>query len=363
MSPRPFGRLLPLALAGLAAACDIPSGPPILQQTWVVPGDSLEMNVSQLLPSTVGVASGGGAFVVAVAAPPAFGSTLGALCTQPACQSGGAVNAPVPAFTSPAGVLSRTVTLPAEVTSATVTAGTLNLQVTNNLGFDPLRPNGNTAPFGSIAVAFTTASGTTTTTIGGAAQALPNAAATSLAIPMPAGTYATSFTIALTLTVPAGQNADLAASNGISATAAVSGLTVSQASVVVANEPVSVAPSAYDLDDVDLADQVEGGAFLLDVENPFTASAALNLLIAAPAQAGSPAVNLSKPLAVAASPTSSATVSLTQAELRSLVGKQGVTIAVNGTATGTGAGNTVTVTPAQRLRIRTRIQLILNVGA
>lgn len=362
MIPRRSRRLVPLALLGLSAACDIPSAAPILQQTWMVPGDSLEMNVSQLLPPSVGVTGGGTAFLVSVPAPAPFTSTLGALCGQPACQSGGTVNAPIPAFTSPANALSRTVTLPAESPSATVTSGTLNLQVTNNLGFDPLRPNGNAAAYGSLAVAITNAAGTTTTTVQGSAQAIPNGATTLLAIPMPAGSYATSFSVTVSFTVPTGQNANLSASNGISVGASVSNLTVSQATVVVANEAVNVSPSAYNLDDVDLADQVEGGAFLLDFENPFTASAALNFLISAPAQGGQPAVNLSKPMAVTATPTSSVTVALTKPELQSLVGKQGVTIAVTGTATGTGAGNTVVVTPAQRLKIRTRVQLLLNIG-
>lgn len=363
-SPRAAAGAL-LLLAGALAACDIPTKAPILQQTWVVPADSVSVDVAQLLPAAITVNGAGTAFVVSVPAPGAFAATLGTLCPDAACQVPGTVVANVPAFTSGAGALTRTVTFPATVASATVTGGTLALSVNNQLGFDPLRPNGAlAAPYGSIAITITNgAASATTTLLGSPTLGIPNGVTTDLSVPVPAGVYAGSFTVSVVLDVPAGGPATLSASNAITVTPSVAGLTVSQAAVVVNNEAISTTPTAFDLADLDFADQVEGGGVLLDVTNPFTASAALTVEIFAPPQGGGPSVTVTKPLAIPATPTSSATVTLTKAELQSLVGKSGVTVSVSGAANGTGAGNTVAVTPGQRMMLRTNVQLILNVGA
>lgn len=353
-----------LATTGVVAACDnpLPSSAPILQQTWVVPGDSVTVGVSQILPAGVNLNGGGTAFVVST--PSAnLSTTLGALCGIAACQSTTTATVPVPAFTSGASTLSSTIAMPAGVTTATVTGGNVVLAVANNLGFDPLRPNGASAPYGRLIVTRTSGTATRTDTIGGATQAMPTGATTTLTLALPTGTWSGSLTFGLVFDVPAGGNATLNANNGLSLSASLQTLTVSAATVVVNNDAVNTAPSAFNLEDVDFADQVESGGFEIDVANPFTASAALTMQISAPAQLGQPAVSISKALAIAATPTSSTQVALTKAELQSLVGKANVTIAVNGTATGTGAGNTVSVSPAQKITMRTKIRLVLNVGA
>lgn len=349
---------------GVLAACEIPSEAPILQQTWVVPGDSVAVNVSQILPANIAVNVGGTAFFITMPAPVVISTTLGALCAQPACQSGGAVVAPVPAFTSPVGLLSNTVSLPATVTAATVTAGTMNVSVTNNLGFDPLRPNGTGAvAYGQVSVTITSGAVNATTNFNGATQAMPTAAITDLAVPLPTGAYTGNITVAVSVTVPAGNPASMSASNGFSVSSSVTGLSVSQATVVVTNESITTAPTQYDLEDVDFADQVESGGFILDITNPFTAAADVTLAISAPAQGGSPAVLINKNINIAATPASTVTIPLSKAELQSLVGKTGVAMAITGTANGTGAGNTVSVTPSARIILHTKVQLILNVGA
>jgi len=352
-----------LMLAGTLSACEIPSEAPILQQTWVVPGDSVIVSVAQILPVNVGLNVGGTAFAVSIPSPSVFNATLGSLCGQPACQSGATVVAPVPAFTSGANALTTTVAFPAGVTAATVTGGTLNLSISNNLGFDPLRPPGVVSPVSSIAVTLTSGTTTSTTTFTGATRDLPNAATSIFAVPLPLGAYSGSIAVAVRFTVPAGGNASLAASNSLSVSAAMSGLTVGQATVVVVNDVVNTSPSAFDLEGADFADQVESGGLLVDITNPFTASAAMTVVISAPAQGGGPAVSISKPLVIPATPTSTATITLSKVELQSLLGKSSVTLAVNGTASGTGAGNTVTVTPTQRMTLLTRVQLVINVGA
>ncbi len=351
-----------IALAAGIAACDVPSSPPIFEQTWVVPADSVEVNVSQILPTNVALNGGGTAFLVTVASPAAFATTLGTLCGQPECQAGAPVSAPVPAFTSSGAALTRVVPFPATVASATITGGTLALQVTNSLGFDPLRPNGASAPYGSLAITITNGATNTTTTFTGATQAMATGAVTNLSVPIPAGTYGTSFTVSAAFTVPAGNTATMAASNAFSIAPSVTGLTLSAASVVVNGEAISTTPTAFDLSDVDFGDEIESGAIKLDVVNPFTATATLQLFISAPAQGSSGPVDVVKNINIPATPTSQATVNLTKQEITSLAGKSGVTIRVVGTANGTGAGNTVSVTPAQVLKMLTSVQLVVRVG-
>ncbi len=363
LNARPAQRAAVLVLAGTLAACEIPSEAPILQQTWIVPGDSVTVSVAQLLPTNVGLNVGGTAFTVAIPSPSNFNATLGTLCGQPACQSGATVVAPVPAFTSGAGTLATNVTFPAGVTAATVSGGTLTLSILNNLGFDPLRPNGAVAPFGSFAVTLTSGATTSTTTFLGATRTMANAATTAFAVTLPVGVYTGSIAVSVTFTVPAGGNASLSSGNSLSVSAAMSGLTLTQAAVAVTNKLVNTSPSAFDLEGADFADQVESGGLLLDIVNPFTASASMSVVIAAPAQGGAGAVSISKSLTILGTPSSTATIILSKLELQSLLGKSNVTMAVTGTATGTGAGNTVTVTPTQRITLRTRVQLVLNVGA
>ena len=352
-----------LVLLGILAACEIPSEAPIIQQTWVVPTDSVTVSVAQILPANVALNGGGTAFVVSIPAPTVLSTTLGALCAQPACQSGATVVAPVPAFTSGAGALSSSVSFPAGVTAATVSGGTLNLTVTNNLGFDPLRPNGASAPYGSVSITLTSGATTSTTTLNGATTTLANGAVSVLPVTLPTGSYTGTIAVAVTFTVPAGGNASLSGANALSISSAVQNLTVSQATVVVNSDAVNTAPSGFDLSGVDFADQVESGGIILDVLNPFTAVATMSVVISAPAQLGAGPVSITKALNIPATPTSTTTLILTKPELQSLLGKNNVTLAVNGTATGTGAGNTVTVTPTQRITLRTKVQLVINVGA
>lgn len=359
-----LGRFVPsLALLGVAA-CDIPSEPPIFQQTWLVPADSVQVSVSTLLPADVSLTGGGTAFT-ATTPTVNFNATLSTLCGEPECQVPGDVVVPsTPAFTSPPGVLATSIAFPTGVQSVTISGGFLQVHVTNDLGFDPLRPNGASAPFGTITFEISSGALTASTTFTGTAvQGLADGTMRTFAIPLPTGAYAGTIGVDVSFDVPAGGAATLNAANPLAVEASLQSVAISSADVVVDAKSVSATPEAYDLDDVDLGDLIEGGGFVLTVVNPFNAQAALTLTLAAPAQGGDPAVNIVKQFDMFASNTSVVDVILTKGELQSLVGKSGVTIGVAGTATGTGAGNTVTVTPTSRITVRTQLSLTINVGA
>ena len=350
-------RLPAVLLAGLLAACEVPSAPPILQQTWAVPGDSSGIGVTELLPT--GVQVSGGSFT-ATTQPGTMSSTLAQLCGQPACQSATTVSAPVPAFS---GSLQQGIGFPSGVTNVTVSGGTLTLAIANTLGFDPLRPNGAAAPYGSAAVLVSSGATSRTQTFDGSTQAMPTGQTTTLSVALPTGAYTGSLTVMITFTVPAGGTASLRGSNAVAVTATVQGLTASSATVGLLNKPFSVAPTAFDLADVDFSDIVAGGELALRITNPLMAQAAATLTLSAPAQGTSGAVSITKPLPIPAGATQTTTIALTAAELRSLLGKTGVTIGLAGTATGLGSGSTVTVTPTQRIAVKSTIRLLLNAGA
>lgn len=355
----------PLLTLLALAACDIPSEAPIFQQTWVVPTDTVAVGVEDLLPSGLTLtASTPPAFSVSV--PDALiSTTFGDMCSEVVCQSPATVTAPVPAFTSPDGALSATISFPNGMLAATITGGTLRIAVTNGLGFDPLRPNGAaSAPYGSLEV--TIASGAVTSTqsiVGSPTLGMPSGQTTIYTIPLPTGVYAGTITVDAQLTVPAGDAATMQRDQVLGIVAGLQNLTVSQATVEVVAQAITTPASDFDLEDVDIGDDVVAGGLLLEIVNPFTATATLDLEIAAPAQNGAGAVSIQRTVNVAASSTTNRTIDLSQTELRSLLGKTGVSITTTGTVNGTGAGNGVTVLPTSEITIRTQLSLTINVGA
>lgn len=352
-----------LSAVAALAACDLPSEMPILQQTWVVPADSVTVGAADLVPDGVTVFDGA-VQTFEVSSPVInIATTLGEVCGQPECQVPGTVTAPTPAFRSADDLLAATLEFPAGITSATVIDGAFAFDVTNNLGFDPLRPNGNVAPYGELIVTITSGATTRTDTISGTMQAMPTGATSTYFLLLPEGTYTSSVDIALVFDVPAGQPADMNASNGLAIDASLDQVSLSQASISVVGEVINTTPSDFDLEGVDFGDEVESGALLLSIDNPLTATADLTMDLAAPAQNGQPAVLISRAISIPAQPTSTAEISLSAAEIRSLLGKTGVTISVSGAVNGTGAGNTISLTPGSRITVRSQLSLTLNVGA
>ncbi len=362
--PRRAPHAIALALlAGLPllAACDVPSEAPIFRQTWVVPADTVTVAAADLVPDGITISGNAFAFDTPGAT---FSATLAELCGEPACQAPGTVTAPTPAFTTAPGALASSVDFPAGVTSATSGGAIINIQITNNLGFDPLRPNGaGTAPFGTMTITVSSGTSEQVYTLNGATQSLANGLATPLVLLLPNGlTLAGALDVDVAFDVPAGGSATISGSNGIDVAVSVQEFLVTQATIAL-NETVLTDPTEFDLEDIDFGDEVQGGAILMDIVNPLTASGTFSAVIAAPAQDGQPAVTITKAFAIAAQPTSTATITLSQSELRSIIGKQAVNIRMDGTVVGTGPGGTVTVTPASEITVRTKLQFTIDIGA
>lgn len=359
-------RAVALASTVVFAACDLPTqGGPVFQQTWLVPGDSVTVSVTNLLPADVRIDSAAAPLAFTLQSQPGatIATTLGDICGS-ACTSLDGQTAPKPEFTSPDGTLGATVAFPTGVNAFALSGGILNFDITNDLGFDPLRPAaGDGVAYGHMVVTIASGLLTHTDTIQGSATlGIPTGGTTSLFLLLPTGTYADSLTVSLTMYSPAGDPVAIDSTRTLAVAASLRTLEMTSASVVVANRAFSTDSSAFDLSDVEGAENVEQGGLRLTIINPFAATAMLNLVLAAPAQNGEGAVAVARSISVPAAQTSSVGITLTKNELSSLLGKTGVTISSSGTVSGAGAGSTVAVTPTQEIKIRTQLQLTFNVG-
>src|SRR5689334_15650453 len=93
-------RSLSVALLAALSACELPTKLPIWNQTWLIPGDSASLGVSQLLPASGSITMSSVArqpvFALTVAAPASYSQTLGQISS--ACAAANGTTVPKPAF-------------------------------------------------------------------------------------------------------------------------------------------------------------------------------------------------------------------------------------------------------------------------
>ena len=159
-------------------ACGLPTEvpkAPILDVRWVVPTQSSRISVASLLPNGVTILPDSSGFTVAVPNSTVT-RTLSQDCS--ACVATNGLTAPQPAFVATASLSSS---LPAEITSSVLVGGALQVVMSHNYTFDPLRPNAAAAGARGYAV-ITVSDGSTVignNSINGATTGFgPNAALT-----------------------------------------------------------------------------------------------------------------------------------------------------------------------------------------
>ena len=333
-----------LPIAGLAAlaACELPTEAPIIDQRWVIPLDDATLSVSQLLPS--GVAVTGNAFSVSVN-PFSTHRTLGELCAT--CGPLHGATAPVPGF---AGNFALSQSLPADVSQATLTAGSVALAVHNGFSFDPM------AGGGTVTVTLTDGTGGPVLGQTVFSGSLPPGQARSQAITLNPGSVGATLAAAVVVNSPGGQVTTIDSGQRLTVTATPSGIRASSARVNAAGRSISFDPTDLDVEDIDsfITDRIENGAIVLAITNPFAVA------VSASVQIVYPGGTLAKPLAIGSAATSSATLSYTGEELRSFLGKPNVRLTGTGAVSPTAAP--VTVTPGQQVVITTKLDLTLRVG-
>ena len=338
-------RALPL-LALLTGACDLPTSLPKWDTQWQIPVKSTTLSVGQLLPSNVTITSDKSAFQVAVQ-PVTFGRSLAQMCGA-ACVGASGQTVPKPAFTA---TFADTLRLPADLSQATLTGGTVGIAISNGLGFDPIRPS---ATARGTAVLTLTSGGTTvgTLTLDGNTDALPAHATTTRTLTLTGGVVAGRIAVSLTLSSPAGDPVRIDANQQLNITATPQNVRLSDATVSVSQKPVSLQPVDLDVSDIDqsLVDHVKAGALLLTINNPFAVTGTMTLHITGPN------VNISKPIQLTAG-TTTQSVPFTQAEIQSILGKSGVSFTASGPLS---ASTAIKISPAQSASINAQLQLTLG---
>ena len=319
---------------------------------WIVPSQSTTIAVSNILPTGVSIVSDGSGFTVSASAA----SVTRALSQDcGACAAANGLVAPKPAFT---GNATAGTALPSDVASATLSGGTLQVNVTNNYTFDPLRPSAAAGSARGYAV-ITVTNGTSVLgkdSVDGAAFALPaNGGTLPRSIPL-TGTIsgASPITLTVVLNSPAGDPVLIDASRTIVVTATPTNLQVATANVAVVNKTITTSTN-IDLSGIDntITDHVLGGALLLTIANPFAVAGTLTVRLAP--SGGTPVIK-SVPLVAG---TSTPSVSFTQSEIKSLLG-HAVTLTISGAVNA--SSGTVSISPKQVVAVTTKLDLSIEVG-
>jgi hypothetical protein len=347
--PRGPTATLGIALLVLASACELPTSVPRIEQRWVVPAQSTTIAVADLLPAGVEILPDSSAFSL-VLGTSVMTRLLKDDCATCAASNGTTI--PKPAFS---GTSSANMLLPADLASATLSGGAMQVTISNHYNFDPLRPSATARGYFVVTVS------TGGTIIGkdsidGATTAMPSGF-TPLIRTIPfSGTLGASAPIAITATLssPAGDPVTINANSDFIVSATSVNLRFPSAALAVSNRQIS-STSTLDLSDIDesIRKRVDAGALQLDVDNPFNVAGTLTLQFSP--SGGQP---ISKSVALV-SGTSHPVIPFTQAELQPLLGHT-VTLTLSGPVSSTGGA--VVVSPKQAVVVTTRLDISLHTG-
>ena len=360
-APAPLGRVILLVTLAALSGCDYPTAAPLIDVRWVFPIDDQSLSVVELLPA--GVDTVGGSFAVDVD-PFTLNQTLGVLC--PDCIPLNGQTVPTPPFNF---TYNEIASLPTDVVSVEMESALFSLGIQNDLGFDPLRPAATRTGTMTITVFGTDINGDTLAIVvlDGATDALPNGMLTTVPVILGAGTATSTILTVIDLDSPLGDTpVPINVNNGLGITATVGTVLVSSATVNVDNLTVDIDEKQLELEDIDedFVSNIQIGALVLDVQNPFGVAISLVVEIGGGeiiCEAGdTPPCTLKRTLDIGSGPTSSATLSYTGAELQTFLGKTGVFFRGSGTVMS--PGGPLRVTPDQVLVIEATLDVELEIG-
>ena len=334
-------RMVSTAVAGclLFSGCEVPTDPPILEQRWIVPIEETTLSVDQLLPA--GVSVSGNSFSVSMD-PFSTGQTLGAACG--ACAALNGLTAPAPAFSTS---FDTSENLPADVTAATISSASIEIQIANGFSFDPI------AGGGSLTV--TISDGPSGAELGqiivdGATESLTAGATLMRTMSIGSASVGTAFFASVAIVSVGGQVALIDTSDQVTVTATITSLLVTSATVNVSSQSVEFDPEPLDVENIDtqLIDRIQVASLLLDIVNPFGISVAGTINIGP----------TSKTLTIGSGATSSTSISYTNAELRMWLGQPNINFSGSGTA----SGGSITVSPGDEMTIQVTLDATIQIG-
>ncbi len=345
-------RIMVLAALAVAAwtACDIPTEPPMWEQTWVVPGETIVVGVASLLPAGVSLSADGTAFETTV---PGFDLdvSLGEMCAD--CGPVNGTTADKPAFSH---TVNSTTNLPSALVSASVVGEAFDVLLAHNLSFDPLRPSSDPGAERGYLVVRVTSGGNVVASDSLSGDDWSFAPGEPL-VPMlsvNAVDVTNALDVAVAIYSPAGDPVEIDTSDTM-------GVSVFQATVSIAEATVEAtaitvdAPAATMELDVDsaLASRVRSGALRLDARNPFDLEGTLDL------EFDLGTSTLQRSVALTAGESSTA-IEFTGAELRDILAAESVTVTAQGTLAS--PDGTVTLAPGQELVMESTFEIVVLVG-
>ncbi|MBW3552528.1 MAG: hypothetical protein KY466_03405 [Gemmatimonadetes bacterium] len=341
-----------LVLAALAvAACDVPTEPPMWEQTWMVPGEEITVGVADVLPAGVSVSADGSEFETTVPAT-GFVATLGEMC--PDCNAVNGLFVTKPAFTYTRTMMTS---LPASLLAASLTGDQFVLDLTHDLSFDPLRPGSATDAERGYVLFEVSSNGAVVArdSISGDDQAFPAGLSLGVILPTRAVDIAGSFDVVVTIYSPAGDPVQIDTSDTATIQLLPSTLSMSQATIEAGALAVSAVAAELDLSRLDsaLVSRVQSGALRLDISNPFEVDGTLSLDF----DLGSGTLRKSLPVAAGAS---SPSIAFTGAELQDLLAAGTVTVTAGGILSA--PGGALTLFPDETMILESLLELVILVG-
>lgn len=301
------------AVAAVGGCGMMPSEPPKFEQVYVVEAASLDLSAYDLSPDAITLNADSSAFLF-TSDSTIINRSLGQLCST--CGAANGTSVPKPAFNT---TFSTTIATTANLVSASITGGTIDLRLTNNLNFDPIRPSATAR--GTISM--TIRRGTTTIatyTAAGTAMAFAPGSVIGGPIAITPFTFDGPLTVDVNVNSPAGDAVVMDTSRSIRIKAGPMAVAVSQVTVTVTGQTFS---DTSDLDltntEGELGDKIQGGAFRFNFTNPFAVGGNFSLTFR---DASTGATLLSKSITLAQSATSSARIALTKSEIESLLGQE-----------------------------------------
>ncbi len=352
------GMIILLAVVGAIWACDIPTDVPKLEQEWILPISQTSVEVWELLPDDVGFTEDSSAFTVQMD-PIFFEETLGNLCAACAVLDG--LTVPKPGFV---GDFHESVSLPDDVESVQVREGRVSVDAVNRFGFDPLRPPGGETGTFTLALHDGGPEGPVLDEVVIDGDGTSFGPGTTLTRELEySGPVGSSISVTVSINSPAGGAepgnwVPIGTNDAIQVSATPGVLEAASADITVAGEAFDVVETSLNLEGVSkgMVDRIVAGSLLLEIANPWSVGAILNLTIDGSTM-DTPVILIAQ---VPATPISTVAVEFSLAELQAFLGEPNVILTGQGTID-QNAGS-VTLAPEQTMIINAKLDLAFRIG-
>lgn len=341
-----------LVLAALAVgACDLPTQPPMWEQTWMVAGEAITLGVAEVLPPGVTVTPDGSAFETTV---PGTGvvATLGEMCAD--CRAVNGLIVAKPAFSD---TLTVSTSLTEALVAASIAGDQFVLDMEHDLSFDPLRPSSAAdAERGHLVIEISSGGAIVARdSISGNEQAFPAGAPLGAVLPILPVEVTGTLDVIMMIYSPAGDAVEIDTSDSLAVQLLPATITMSQATIEAGAIAVNAVAAELDVTGLDpaLVSRVQSGALRLEIANPFEIQGNLSLDF----DVGAGTIRKSLPVAAGAS---SVLIEFAGAELQDLLAAGSVPVTAGGTLSA--PAGTLTLFPDDTLIMESLLELVILVG-